>query len=91
MVKDEQVKLVWEIAKGYISGQRRMYISPMAGLAPSFGKEMLGDIAGLRMLDGDELASAIENVRGKLNVAQAMGMFSASDLERINNELDKIS
>ena len=87
---DDQVRKVWEIAKGYVSGQKRLYHSPLGNLAPSFGKEMLDDIAGLRKLGGPDLMEAVENVRGKLNIAQAMGMFSTSDLERINVELDKI-
>lgn len=91
MQNDEQVRVVWDIAKGYVAGQRRMYHSPLGNLAPSFGKEMLDDIAGLRKLDGPDLLEAVEKVRGKLNIAQAMGMFSASDLERINVELDKIT
>ena len=90
MDNEEQVRVVWDIAKGYVAGQRRLYHSPLSNLAPSFGKEMLDDVAGLRKLKGSELLQEVENVRGKLNIAQAMGMFSSSDLERINVELDKI-
>ena len=90
MDNEEQVRVVWDIAKGYVAGQRRLYHSPLGNLAPSFGKEMLDDVAGLRKLKGSELLQEVENVRGKLNIAQAMGMFSSSDLERINVELDKI-
>jgi hypothetical protein len=91
MGKEEQVRKVWEIAKGYVAGQRRVYHSALSNLAPHFGAEMLNDIAALRNAKGSELESAVEEVRGKLNIAQAMGMFSQDDLERINVELDKIS
>jgi hypothetical protein len=89
--KEEQVRKAWEMAKQYISGQRRMYISTVGNLAPSFGKELLDDIARLKKISEQELEVAIENVRGKLNICQAMGLFGASDLELINAELDKIT
>ncbi len=59
-------------------------------LDSKFSKEVLDSIGMLGRLSGSELEQGIEEARGKLNICQAMNMFSAHDLERINVELDKI-
>lgn len=87
----DQVRVVWDMVKGLMNGKNR---SPLPGMGiqldSKFSKEVLDSIGLLRRLSGLELEQAIEEARGKLNICQAMNMFSTSDLERINVELDKI-
>lgn len=91
MNNNDQVKVVWDMVKGLMNGISRNSL-PGFGiqLDSKFSKEVLDSIGMLNRLSGVELEQAIEEARGKLNICQAMNMFSASDLERINVELDKI-
>ena len=91
MNEEDQVRVVWDMVKGLMNVKSR---SPLPGLGiqldSKFSKEVLDSIGMLKRLSGAELEQAVEEARGRLNICQAMNMFSASDLERINVELDKI-
>ncbi|CAN5436386.1 hypothetical protein BH10PAT3_BH10PAT3_2010 [soil metagenome] len=93
MDKKAQIKELWQSVYDLIRGPGRLQTilgNSTAHLTPKFDEELLNDISLMQKQTGDELHDSVAAIRSEVGLAQSMGLFGKTDLERINVLLDKI-
>ncbi len=93
MNNSEQVSELWHEVYDLLRGPGRLQTflgNSTSHLPQKYDEDLLNDISSLKSLSGNELEDVVARIRTKLGIAQAMGLFSSKDTERVNVLLDKI-
>ncbi len=79
--------LVYDLLRG--PGRARSHSSYLS-LTPRFEDNLLNEIAALQGVTREERAAKLQDIRSRLAICRSTGWLGEADLEKLNQELDKL-